>query len=164
VIIRVAEDEFRTFYSNVMFVKGGHDPRIARRATLRCGQCLRQVNTRGRRGLQPGSRHHQEGEVSDALLFLLLPPFTLFSLFSLLSLFPQAAILPYAILADCAGPPCRRHPENRNIATDEKIATDMSTSDSQKSPGCAQRSKSTGTPDTMMGSTWNLGERTPVVG
>lgn len=46
----------------------------------------------------------------------------------------------------------------------KKSQPTLSTSDSQKSPGRAQRSKSTGTPDTMMGSTWNLGERTPVVG
>lgn len=155
-IIRVAEDEFRTFHSNVMFVKGGHDPRIARRATLRRGQYVRQVNTHGRRGLQPGSRHHQEGEVSDALLFPLLPPFPLFSLFS------QAAILPYAILADCAGPPCIQR--TGILPPMKKSQPTLSTSDSQKSPGRAQRSKSTGTPDTMMGSTWNLGERTPVVG
>jgi hypothetical protein len=50
-----------------------------------------------------------------------------------------------------------RHPESRNIAADEKIATDpVSTNDSQKSPG-GPGSKSKGVmPGTAMDSAWNL--------
>jgi hypothetical protein len=56
-----------------------------------------------------------------------------------------------------SGPACAQASESRNIAADEKIATEhVSISDSQKSPG-AQGSKSKGvTPGTAMDSAWNL--------